>query len=316
MRSETEEISKLSGHVLSIQSHVVHGHVGNSAAVFPLQLHHYEVDAINSVQFSNHTQYKHVRGQRLKEKDLQDLFEGLSLNDLTKNYTHLLTGYIGDVTFLNGIAHVVEELRKKNPKLIYMCDPVLGDDGKLYVPSELVQAYKNVLVPLADIITPNHFEASILTDTNADDIVNGDIDIIDLLDKLHAMGPRTVILTSIPSPNDSLLTLYASRLTPYKLDTDGNGIGNGKKLDRELYKLEFPKIKSFFTGTGDLVASLILANMKENSPLPLALERAVASVQHVLKYTAEQGGGELRLIECWEGLINPQVQHHAEQVTL
>lgn len=76
MQSATEGISKLSGHVLSIQSHVVHGHVGNSAAVFPLQLHHYEVDAINSVQFSNHTQYKHVRGQRLKEKDLQDLFEG------------------------------------------------------------------------------------------------------------------------------------------------------------------------------------------------------------------------------------------------
>lgn len=299
--------SPLTGHVLSIQSHVVHGHVGNSAAVFPLQLHHYEVDAINSVQFSNHTQYAHVRGQKLKENDLRDLFEGLKLNNLTKQYTHLLTGYIGDITFLNGIANVVDELKQQNKDLLYMCDPVLGDNGKLYVPQELVEAYKTVLVPRADIITPNHFEASLLTDTKLEDILSGRANVIELLDKLHAMGPKTVILTSIPSSDLTSLTLYASK---YSSTSE-------EKESREVIKIHFPRLNAFFTGTGDLIASLLLANMRNDIPFAQQLERAVASVQHVLQYTAQQGGGELRLIESWPGIVNPKIDaYRAERVNL
>ena len=233
------------------------------------------------------------------------------MNNLTKSYTHVLTGYIGDITFLHGIAHVIDDLKKQNKDLLYMCDPVLGDHGRLYVPQELVQAFKTVLIPRADIITPNHFETSLLTDTPLDDILKHKFDVIELLDKMHAMGPRTVIITGIPSLDQSTITLYASK---YEQQSNENKVVGEK---RSIYQVQFPKLNSFFTGTGDLIASLLLANMREDVPFAKQLERAVASVQHVLKYTAEQGGGELRLVECWPGIVNPRVDaYHAEPVQL
>jgi len=112
--------SSLHGKVLSIQSHVVHGYVGNRAAVFPLQLLGFEVDFINSVQFSNHTKYKHGwKGQTLGGDELASLFEGLKMNDLEGNYTHLLTGYIGSETFLQNILNIYDRLVERNPNLIY-----------------------------------------------------------------------------------------------------------------------------------------------------------------------------------------------------
>ncbi|KAJ9595624.1 hypothetical protein L9F63_013176 [Diploptera punctata] len=148
--------------VLSIQSHVVSGYVGNKSATFPLQVLGFEVDTINSVQFSNHTGYGYWKGQVLHENELAELMDGLHHNRLD-HYTHLLTGYVGSASFLKQIAQVVQQLRKINPNLVYVCDPVLGDNGKLYVPEELVGIYRNTILPLADIITPNQFEAELLS---------------------------------------------------------------------------------------------------------------------------------------------------------
>ncbi|XP_017890265.1 pyridoxal kinase-like, partial [Ceratina calcarata] len=117
----------------------------------------FEVDAINSVQLSNHTGYKVFKGQVLNDKDLDDLIDGLVQNDLD-NYTHLLTGYVGSASFLKKVAEVVHILKRKNPDLIYVCDPVMGDNGKLYVPEALKEIYKKDIVPLADIVLPNQFE--------------------------------------------------------------------------------------------------------------------------------------------------------------
>ncbi|KAE9550823.1 hypothetical protein FO519_005951, partial [Halicephalobus sp. NKZ332] len=91
--------------VLSIQSHVVSGYAGNKCSIFPLQLHGFEVDFINSVQFSNHTAYSHIRGQRLTEKELEELYEGLKLNSINR-YSHVLTGYCGNPTFLAKIVEI------------------------------------------------------------------------------------------------------------------------------------------------------------------------------------------------------------------
>ena len=131
--------------VLSIQSHVVSGYAGNKCSIFPLQLHGFEVDFINSVQFSNHTGllslkwklrcifanipgYKTVKGQRLQEEDLNQLYQGLTENRINK-YSHVLTGYCGNPTFLHKIGNVVTDLKSINPDLIFVCDPVLGDNG-------------------------------------------------------------------------------------------------------------------------------------------------------------------------------------------
>ena len=160
--------------VLSIQSHTVRGHVGNKAAVLPLQVLGHEVDIVNSVQLSNHTGYPTVKGQVLSGEDLDTLIEGLESNQLLPDYSHVLTGYIGSLSFLESIASAVSKVKwwrekaaadakKKGletvcDELCYVCDPVLGDEGKLYVPKELVSAYRETLIPLAAIVTPNQFE--------------------------------------------------------------------------------------------------------------------------------------------------------------
>lgn len=127
--------------VLSIQSHVVQGYVGNKSAVFPLQLLGMDVDIINSVQFSNHTGYKVFKGKRLDGADLHELLDGMETNNLLRDaHSHLLTGYIGSVSLLDAIVRVYKRLRAAHSdpsKLLYVCDPVMGDLGKLYVPLEL-----------------------------------------------------------------------------------------------------------------------------------------------------------------------------------
>ncbi|KAK9989739.1 hypothetical protein SO802_029978 [Lithocarpus litseifolius] len=180
------------GRVLSIQSHTVQGYVGNKSAVFPLQLLGYDVDPINSVQFSNHTGYPSFKGQVLDGQQLWELIEGLEANNLLY-YTHLLTGYIGSVSFLNTILEVVNKLRSINPKLIYVYDPVLGDEGKLYVPSELVSVYREKVVPVASMLTPNQFEAEQLTGFR----IGSERDGREACNILHATGPSKVVITSI-----------------------------------------------------------------------------------------------------------------------
>ncbi|KAJ8920748.1 hypothetical protein NQ315_004888 [Exocentrus adspersus] len=280
--------------VLSIQSHVVSGYVGNKSAVFPLQLLGFEVDAINSVQFSNHTGYKKVKGQILTEKDLADLLEGLSENHLDY-YSHLLTGYIGSVSFLNQITTVVKHLRQKNPNLIYVCDPVMGDNGQLYVPKELVPIYKSYIVPLATIITPNLFEAELLTDTK---IINQD-DVWNAINILHNKGCETVVISSADLGTDSKLGVF----------------GSCKKDDtiKKIY-MEIKKLPVTFTGSGDLFAALFLSWMyKSNNDLKVALENTIASLQAVLKRTVEGLGDEdikaknveLKLIQSKKDIEEP-----------
>ena len=135
------EQTERGGRVLSIQSHVVQGYVGNKSAVLPLQLLGMDVDPINSVQFSNHTGYKQVAGRRLTGEELHDLLDGMTANNLVQDaYTHLLTGYVGSVSLLLAIVRVYERLQAAQThaeRLVYVCDPVLGDRGRLYVPMEM-----------------------------------------------------------------------------------------------------------------------------------------------------------------------------------
>nr|CRZ23881.1 Bm4525 [Brugia malayi] len=145
--------------ILSIQSHVIHGYAGNKCSVFPMQLHGYEVDPINSVQFSNHSAYKLMRGQILDGLQLSDIYEGLKLNEIN-NYSHILTGYCRNLSFLQEVVNIVKDLKQRNPDILFYCDPVMGDDGNYYVPKELMPVYRDIVIPLADVITPNVFELS------------------------------------------------------------------------------------------------------------------------------------------------------------
>lgn len=288
------------GKILSIQSHVVHGYVGNRAAVFPLQLLDFEVDYINSVQFSNQTGYKYFRGQRLNSDDLSELYLGLKENGLL-SYTHVLTGYVGNEAFLNKLVDIVEELRTKNPNLIYLCDPVLGDNDKLYVPENLVKVYIDRAIPIANIITPNLFELELICGKKID----SEDDILNALDNCHRKGPQTVIVSSSKSfdkDKTNSLYLYASN-----------------KNSNEIIKIKFDRLSGSFAGTGDAFAAMFLAWFTILKDLKGACEHAISAMLHILKRTNENRSDEnelieMSLIQSKRDIENPKIIVQAELV--
>ncbi|XP_069169787.1 pyridoxal kinase [Procambarus clarkii] len=286
--------------VLSIQSHVVSGYVGNKSACFPLQVLGFEVDTINSVQFSNHTGYKYFKGQVLDDTELGDLIDGLKSNGIDY-YSHLLTGYIGSISFLQKVKSVVEHLKTINPNLIYVCDPVMGDNGKMYVPKELLPVYKTDIVPLADIITPNQYEAELLSGQT----IKNDDDAAAVMEWFHQQGVKTVVLSSTDLGSKCELVGMASSMT------------NGKKTKLNVH---IPRLPANFTGTGDLFAALLLGWMHlSNNNLKKAVENTLNTMQAILKRTldlARQEAGdnglltvkhlELKLVQSIDDIQNPK----------
>ncbi|XP_055607918.1 pyridoxal kinase-like isoform X2 [Uranotaenia lowii] len=265
--------------VLSIQSHVVHGYVGNKSAVFPLQVLGFEVDNINSVQFSTHTKYaKGFKGQVLNEKQLSEIFSGLVANGLHSLYTHLLTGYVGNPAFLREIAAILKTLRSVNPKLVYVCDPVMGDNGVMYVPKELLPIYRDEIVPLADIITPNQYEVELLTEKT----IQTEDDAWSAIEWFHQKGVKTVAISSSElGGSNELLALVSHK--------DG---ANSQK-----YRMLIPKQGSgiSYTGTGDLFASLFLAHSTlTNFDMCATMEKTIASLQSVISTTLEYIPADVR----------------------
>ncbi|XP_064413274.1 pyridoxal kinase [Latimeria chalumnae] len=306
--------------VLSIQSHVVRGYVGNKAATFPLQVLGFEVDTANSVQFSNHTGYAHWKGQVLNADELHELYEGLKLNNVN-HYDYVLTGYMRDRSFLKMVVEIVQELKRQNPKLVYVCDPVLGDkwngEGSMYVPEDLLPVYKEIVVPVADIITPNQFEAELLTGRT----FYTEKEALEVMDMLHAMGPETVVISSSDLQsslgNNFLLVLGSQK----KTKSDGT-----KVIER--IRLEIPKVEAVFVGTGDLFAAMLLAwTHLHPDNLKMACEKTVSAMHHVLQRTIESakeqaGKGnkpsaaqlELRMVQSKRDIENPQIVVHATAI--
>ncbi|XP_022771961.1 pyridoxal kinase-like isoform X2 [Durio zibethinus] len=266
------------GRVLSIQSHTVQGYVGNKSAVFPLQLLGYDVDPINSVQFSNHTGYPTFKGQVLNGQQLWDLIEGLEANDLLY-YTHLLT----------------------------VCDPVMGDEGKLYVPEDLVSVYREKVVPVASMLTPNQFEAELLTKLR----IVSETDGREACNILHAAGPSKVVITGIDIGGNLLL------IGSHQKD---------KEHSPEQFKIVIPRIPAYFTGTGDLMTALLLGwSNKYPDNLDKAAELAVSSLQALLRRTvndytsagfdSQSSSLEIRLIQSQDDIRNPKLTFKAHKYT-
>jgi len=288
--------------VLSIQSHVISGYVGNKAAVFPLQVLGLEVHSINSVKFSNHTGYGNWKGNVLNSSELKDLMTGLENNKLDE-FSHILTGYVGSFSFLEQLSISIQQLKCKNPNTVYLCDPVMGDNGHLYVPKELLYIYRDKLIPLADIVTPNQFEAELLTETK----IQNDADAIESMKMLHNMGAKTVVISS------SVLGSTEDCFSAFGSTRDGN---DGPL---EVWKIDIPRIPHLFTGTGDLFAALLLAWMhRSKGNLSTSMEKSIGTLQEVLRRTARyaedqvaQGKPygvkilELRLIQSKEDIENP-----------
>ncbi|KAK9474897.1 Ribokinase-like protein [Dipodascopsis tothii] len=270
--------------ILSVQSHVVHGYVGNRVAAFPLQLLEWDVDVVNTVVFSNHTGYRQWEGTRTSAQQILDLYAGLEKNTLT-DYDVVLTGYIPDAASVRAMGTIVKKLRFENPRLVWVLDPVLGDENKLYVSADVVPAYRDVLLPMATVITPNQFEAEMLTETK----ITALDQIPDVLQKLHQRYKvKHVVISSV---------VFEAGATEFVC------VGSSARSDgtpRPFY-LRLPFIDQYFTGTGDLFAALLadrfhrytngntveLADSTPASELPLvsAVRDVSTIVQSVLRRT-------------------------------
>ncbi|KAK9369932.1 Ribokinase-like protein [Lipomyces kononenkoae] len=282
--------------ILAVSSHVVHGYVGNRASTLPLQLLQWDVDVLNTVSFSNHTGYTQWRGDRHTAQHIRDIYEGLKMNTLT-DYDVVVTGYIPGAEAVREVGAVVSELRRDNAKLgrevLWILDPVMGDEEKLYVAPDVIPVYQDLL-PLATVITPNQFEAELLSGIKfhtAADIMKG---LGILYDKYGT--PNIVISSAVPTNDVKRDEFICAGQT--KRYHDGSLV---------RFYLRMPFINAYFTGTGDLFASLMsdrfwtyhtaaaTTTKKEGAAIPdadLPLVRAVedvsAIVQAVLRNTADE----------------------------
>ncbi len=272
--------------------------------VFPLQLLGFDVDIVNSVHFSCHTGYpKKWEGDVLNGEQLTLILDGLERNGLLNDTGHLLTGYIGSESFLRSVLNVLKTLKSHNDKVRFVCDPVFGDDGKLYVPEALVDIYRKEVIPIANVCTPNQFEVEQLTGISIktlDDAIRACI-------ALHDLGPELVVITSLilsDNQNDKVITIFASE----RVTLEENGTTTTQ--DR-LYCIDTPILKGSYTGTGDLFAALFLAwTAREPNNLPLALEKVVSTMHSVIKNTMGKYDGtvkskELRLIQSKNVIEDP-----------
>lgn len=197
---------------------------------------------VNSVQFSNHVGYeKGYEGEVLKGDQLRSLLAGLKRNGLLNHVGHLLTGYIGSESFLKAVLDVVKTIRAANGTFRYVCDPVLGDKGRFYVPKELVKVFCEQLIPHADVLTPNDFEVEQLTGIKVTSIENAQR----ACALLHEMGPRLIFVTSFSDEHapGTLMILASQRK---------NNKSKGAHEEDEVWKMECPIVPGYFTGTGDL----------------------------------------------------------------
>jgi len=252
---------------LSIQSHVVHGYVGGKAAVFPLQLLGYDVDVVNTVNYSNHSGYGRIGGTKSTADDLNRIFDVMSQNELLRP-DRLLTGYIPGAGPLSAVADLARKLKSQNPHLIYLLDPVMGDAGSLYVASDVIPVYRSML-PLASIITPNWFEVETLTQVPIVDFPS----LKRALEILHIdYQVPNVVISSIPL-YPWLLPILPSAIIPSDSSTPhllcvSSQVTGDKNSDHisAVSAACVPQIPGYFSGVGDLFSALLLGHYNPKIP--------------------------------------------------
>lgn len=280
--------------ILSIQSAVAYGHVGNSAAVFPLQRIGVEVLPVCTVNFSNHTGYGAWRGPMIAPDDVREVIAGIEDRGVFGQIDAILSGYQGGEGIGDVIIDAVTRVKAANPDALYACDPVMGNakSGCFVAPSIPVLLRERV-VPVADIITPNQFELGFLTDSEPDSLEST----LASVDLAHAMGPRIVLVTSVERPDREEGTIEM-------LAAD----------DKGAWIVQTPHLPMKANGSGDVTAALFTAHYVETGSAKTALERTASSVYDLLKATLDSGDRELQLVEAQEFYANPRMQFTARQV--
>ncbi len=280
--------------ILSIQSAVAYGHVGNSAAVFPMQRLGWEVWPVNTVQFSNHPGYGSRTGQAFTGGQVQGIVDGIAARGVLGECRAVLSGYLGDPAVGGAVLHAVAAVRRANPAALHCCDPVIGDFGPgVYVDPAIPALLRDRCLPQADIATPNQFELGQLTG----------LPVVTLADAKRAaaalratMRPGAIVLvTSLlvdSTPPDGLDLLALDGVAAWRLRT--------------------PRLPLAANGAGDTIAALFLVHRLQTGSTPVALSAAASATYGLLRRTLEAGSRELLTVAAQEEFIRPSHAFVAE----
>jgi pyridoxine kinase len=268
--------------VLSVQSRVAYGHVGNAASVFALQRLGCEAWALDTVAFSNHTGHGRWRGAVVAAAEIASLFEGIAQLGILPGIDAVLSGYLGGAATGPVLLDIVEEVRAANPDALFCCDPVIGDvETGSYVTDGIAEFFRDRALALADIVTPNRFELEYLTGAPVATLA----DAAAAAEALRARGPSIVLVTSLDGMPDQVSMLAAG--------PDG------------AWAVETPRLPVVLNGCGDVTAAVFLAHLLRGATLPDALALTAAAIFAVIATTLRLDRYELALVAAQDELASP-----------
>jgi pyridoxine kinase len=277
--------------ILSIQSWVASGHVGNAAAMFPLQRLGAEVVAVHTVQFSNHPGHGGFTGRALAAADIGAVVQGLAAHGALAGCDAVLTGYLGDAALGGAVLDAVAHVRAENPAALWCCDPVMGDDGRIYVRAGIPAFFAEQALGRADILTPNQFELGLLSGlpcVTQDEVRRA---VRALRDRLRPDGPRILLVTSLRDPG-----------------TPADQLDMLLCCDAGLFCLRTALLPATFSGAGDTLAALFLFHVLAHGDAVAAAENAASSMAGLLRRTWQAGSAELLTVGAQEEFVAPAVR--------
>jgi len=284
--------------ILSIQSHVAYGHVGNSAAVFPLQRLGHEVWPVLTVNFSNHTGYGEWRGPLIDPADVALVITGIEERGEFGRIDAVLSGYQGSPAISDVVVDAVARVKAANPSATYTCDPVMGNaTSGCFVNPEIPPKYRDTVIPVADIVTPNQFELGFITGQEA---LGGPSSLEEILEGVGAirdLGPSTVLVTSVD-----------------RADAEPDTIEMLAVTDDGAWLVATPRLPMKANGSGDITAALFTAHLHATGSPADALASTASSVYAVLQETLDSGERELRLVAAQDAIAAPAQEFEVRQV--
>ena len=271
--------------ILSIQSHVAYGHVGNASAVFPMQRLGVDVWPIHTVQFSNHTGYGAWKGRVFDGPAIEELVDGIAERGVLPRCDGVLSGYMGSADIGNAILSAVARVRDANRNALYCCDPVIGDVGRgVFVRPGVPEFMRDHAVPAADIITPNQFELEYLAGVKAVALP----EVKEAVSAVQLIGPKVVLVTSLHTD-----------------DTPADAIDLLAAEGSSFWRVRTPRLSLNVNGAGDAIAALFFVHYARSRSAELALGEAASSVYGLLKRTEEAGSREILTVAAQDEFVAP-----------
>lgn len=274
--------------IVAISSHVVRGAVGNRAIVFALETMGFRVWSLPTVILPWHPGHGASTRVATADEPFAATTRDMSGSRWSGAIRAVVTGYFGSAGQVSAAARMIETLKQNNPQVLFLCDPVIGDAGGLYVPAAIAEAIRDELMPLADIATPNRYELGWLSGAPLESNAA-------IMDAALALGPRRVLVTSA-------------------VPMMAGGIGNLLLTERLALLVEHRMVGNPPNGLGDLTSALFLARLMRGETEERALQMTTASVFEILARSVKRGADELMLFEDYSSFLTPMAMVQIRQL--